>query len=262
MICLVSISYQNSFFINLTPSFYLNKSLLVKNLSPQQFIELKEICIKKYSKLFDFASYQMMTDQNVLFQANIDSSKTLEGFGIQMKSNLSKIKYLGGVPRLFAYAYGGIAYHDLLTGEIVLPTKYDYPSTNYFRIKSIYHEVGHSLYYADDLANNIFQTKSMLHSSNDNIKALGYLMILGFTDFSLLPYLKLNQIDFYNEIIKKSKQNQIQVKKYYVANFLKNLFKKSKIQNKSVKYGYNKYYLSNTYLKTLYLSLKEIDNEK
>ncbi|MCJ8347505.1 hypothetical protein MJH12_18345 [bacterium] len=236
--------------------------MLRSNLSQEEVSSFKESCFQNFLQLFDFESYQKLDDSMILNLANTDSEKLLSQYEISMKSKLTRIKELSGIPRLFAYAYGGIAYHDLITGEIVLPSKIDYPSSLFYRIKCIYHEVGHSLYFSEDLSNNIFQTKAMLSSSNSNVQALAYLMILTYTDFPISKKLKSLSPLLYQEILQQNNLNHQALQRYYVANFLKNIFKSTNIQNKSLKYGYTKKYLSSVYLKSLFNHLKEAQHDQ
>ena len=54
------------------------------------------------------------------------------------------IKTMRGLSRLLGLAYGGPAYHDVITGEVVMASALDYPSTKMWRWCTVVHECAHA----------------------------------------------------------------------------------------------------------------------
>ncbi|MCO4781613.1 MAG: hypothetical protein KC646_04765 [Candidatus Cloacimonetes bacterium] len=249
--CLCAISYQNAFFVRLIPSFYLPSYPVSEPLDSQQFENFKQNCFNEFKRLFDFDQYQKLSDSDLLKHATITSQEQLKQFNINLNSKLTKIKYLSGVPRILGLSYGGIAYHDLFTGEIVIPTKEDYPTTLFFRAVMIFHEIGHAFYHADDVQNSIFQAHAMISSKHPVIQSLGYLFILQYTDYPMWTQIETYHPKLYNEMVTQQRLNmELRSKRKAIKSF-KRILTKVKIQNNDVKYGYDNFYLNNVYLRSI-----------
>lgn len=255
----LSAASQNAITPYIFPSYH-RESLLLRTSSkevvPEKFITWRtEKAIREFVRNFHWEEYQSLSHNQVLEDGQTQLLKLGKILGYHEGPQTQKLKILKGVPRLLGYAYGGPAYYDSFTHEIIIPDQDDYPASNYFYISTIVHELSHALFFQRELDATLMQYKAMLNSEYSTIRALANFLWLEYSPFVKHPnfykYLIESGVDsrFVNEVLRSRKTVRKKLKSFYNVQLLKNLMRKIKFQNQAAKYGWQpeKYAISPFY---------------
>ena len=262
-ICLLylwlSAASQNSITPYIFPSYHRESIVLRSNSKdkvPQNFIVWRtEEAIKNFNKDFDWDEYKKLSFNEILNDGQFQIITLGNSLGYREGIPTEKIKYLSGIPRILGYAYGGPAYYDSFTHEIVIPKVDDYPASKYFYISTIIHELSHSLLFQRELDATLIQYKAMLNSKYPTIRALANFMWLEYTPFVRHPkfydYLIESGIDqrFINEIINSRLKVKNRMKQLRIIQMIKSFMRSIDLKNEPSKYGWEpqKYSISPFY---------------
>ena len=146
-------------------------SELIEEVAPQNHHWGTEKAIREFVRNH-WEEYQSLSHNQVLEDGQTQLLKLGKILGYHEGPQTQKLKILKGVPRLLGYAYGGPAYYDSFTHEIIIPDQDDYPASNYFYISTIVHELSHALFFQRELDAMLMQYKAMLNSEYSTIRAL------------------------------------------------------------------------------------------
>lgn len=140
------------------------------------------------------------------------------------------IKKLWGVSRALGLAYGGPAYHDVITSEVVVASPEDYPASKAWRWICVMHEVAHAQGYTREMDAEILTWMALAKSEDPLLQALGALMACSKSgqDFETPPVL----IREWQEIRQKRKHVH-----QPIVEWLESMAQKVGLQNSSAKYG-------------------------
>ena len=244
----LSAASQNSVTPYVFPSYHRESLLLrsnAKDLVPEDFIVWRtERAIEDFIRDFDWDEYQRLSYEQILDDGQSQLIKIGQGLGYDEGLHTRKIKSLQGVPRLLGYSYGGPAYYDSFTHEIVIPDSNDYPASRYFFISTIIHELSHALYFQKELDATLIQYQAMLNSKYSTVRALANFLWLEYSPFIKHPQFYKNLIEsgidrrFVNEILSTRTKVRERMKDLFSVQTLKKLMRKINIQNQASKYGW------------------------
>lgn len=254
---LYSAASQNSITPYLAPSYYrvpLKQKLDAKSTQvPQSFITWRDAhAIKTLKEQFDWNEYINLSNQAIIVDANLRISEISQSFGYTTGPPVSKIKILSGIPRILGYAYGGPAYYDSTTHEIVLPEPEDYPASRYFFISTIYHEISHALVFQNEIDASLIQYLAMRSSQFRTIRALAEFMWLEYSSRAswsiLLTKLESNEVNaqFLEEIRKSRIQVSSRMSNLPLVRSIQNIMQSLNFYNSSQKYGITPHQFSNS----------------
>lgn len=245
-----SAASQNSLTPYLAPSYYrvsLKKKLKAESIQvPLSFIKWRDdYAITKFKQQFDWNEYLNLSAKAIIKDANAQISEISKSFGYAIGPTITKVKTLNGIPRILGYSYGGPAYYDSNTHEIVLPKPEDYPASRYFFISTVYHEISHALVFQNEIDASLIQYLAMRSSRFNTVRALAEFMWLEYTKTigfnAFLDKLKDKKINrqFLNEIHTSRVQVTSRMAKLPVVSSIKNIMRSLNLFNDYKKYGIN-----------------------
>ena len=88
--------------------------------------------------------YQNASEQPDLRDVHVALGAVLAELNYPQGREVRAIKTMRGLSRLLGLAYGGPAYHDVVTGEVAMASALDYPSTKMWRWSTVVHECAHA----------------------------------------------------------------------------------------------------------------------
>ena len=239
---------QNAVTPYIFPSYHRESIVLRSNSKdkvPENFIIWRtEEAIKNFNKDFDWDEYKKLSYKEILDDGQFQIMALGNSLGYEEGIPTEKIKYLSGIPRILGYAYGGPAYYDSFTHEIVMPKVDDYPASKYFYISTIFHELSHSLLFQRELDATLIQYKAMLNSKYPSIRALANFMWLEYSPFVRHPkfynYLIETSIDqrFINEVINSRLKVKNRMKQLRIIQMIKSFMRSINLKNEPSKYGW------------------------
>lgn len=178
--------------------------------------------------------YNQFIPENELELLNYSIQKALKSLGYPPGRTVRNIKSARGITKTLGLAYGGPAYHDVITGEVVLSSIEDYPTFKIWRIMAIIHEIIHAQGFTDEMVTEQL-TWLTLHLSNDPmLKALShYMFLLKSPNFLQLHHPKEILLELIHKYIERKRVQREQTLTYWMSE----LFTFAKIQNSGQKYG-------------------------
>ncbi len=266
-ICLLylwlSAASQNAITPHMFPSYH-RESIVFRSNSkdkvPENFIIWRtEEAIKSFNKDFDWDEYKKLSFKEILDDGQFQIMALASSLGYSEGIPTEKIKYLSGIPRILGYAYGGPAYYDSFTHEIVIPKVDDYPASKYFYISTIIHELSHSLLFQRELDATLIQYKAMLNSKFPTVRALANFMWLEYSPFVKHPkffdYLVDSGIDqrFVNEIMNSRLKVKNRLEQLRIIQIIKSFMRSVNLKNEPSKYGWEPHkYSTSAFYKVIY----------
>lgn len=181
--------------------------------------------------------YNEFTPEDQLELLNFSITKALKSLGYPPGRNVKNIKSARGLTKTLGLAYGGPAYHDVITGEVVVSSTQDYPTFKIWRIMAIIHEMIHAQGFTDEMVTEQL-TWLTLHLSNDPmLKALShYMFLLKSPNFLQLQHPKAILLELIHQYIARKRIQREQVLTYWMTEFLSS----AHIQNSGQKYGHTR----------------------
>lgn len=194
--------------------------------------DLKLFLDEQQKLLNDFPSelYKKAKANPDLKMVNESVGKALKALDLKSGREVTAIKKLWGVTRVLGLAYGGPAYHDVITSEVVLATKEDYPASKAWRWMCVVHEVVHAQGFTREMDTEIITYLALKLSDDPLLKALSAWMVL----------LKTGQIFDIPDVF-KNEWEQVREQRdelhQPMVKLLKRVAEKLTIQNSNAKYG-------------------------
>jgi hypothetical protein len=181
---------------------------------------------------FDSNALYSMADSDVLNMANYSVSQAQVLLGELPGRWVHRIKPMWGISRLLGFAYGGPGYHDVITGEVVLPDTSDLPVTQAFRIFSIVHEVAHAHGWTREMDAEIVTFLALRTSPHPVFVNLSSLFLLRKFNYDVeYPEAMTSEIQ---HVIARRREVR---RKQFVVNLLESTMKKVSLRNAPEKYG-------------------------
>lgn len=188
--------------------------------------------IKKIQYSFPNEIYRKITSTPNFDELDSDIKKALNYLNYPKGRKVKSIKKLWGLTRVLGLAYGGPAYHDVITGEVVIVSEEDYPTSKYWRIKCILHEMIHAQGFTREMDTEILTWLSLKLSSNKLFNSFASLMLLEKSNVKFQYPLAIQ------DEVKEVRQKRIKVQKTQIfINYLRNLMEENEIYNAAEKYG-------------------------
>jgi len=100
--------------------------------------------VKERVFLFSEEAYLQAESSPNLKEVDRAVKRVLNGLSYPPGREVKKIKEMMGLTRLMGLAYGGPAYHDVVTGEVVMAAENDLPRTKVYRWLTVVHEIAHA----------------------------------------------------------------------------------------------------------------------
>jgi len=198
-------------------------------------IEKEELSLylkRQQNFLNEFPSelYKNAKSEPELKLVNDSVAKALEALNLKPGREVMAIKELWGVTRVLGLSYGGPAYHDVITSEVVLATEKDYPASKAWRWMCIVHEVVHAQGFTREMDTEIITYLALKLSDDPLLKALSAWMAL----------LKTGQ-SFDIPKVFKEEWNEVREKREELhqpmVTLVKRVAEKLSVQNSNAKYG-------------------------
>jgi hypothetical protein len=185
-----------------------------------------------FIKVFDAKEYEVLPQKDKIESANKIVHKALEYMGYPQGREITKIKKMMGITRLLGLSYGGPAYHDVISGEVVIASRKDLPSSKYWRRICLVHEIAHAQGFTRELDAEILTWLALRLSESELDKKFAMLMLITKSRIMIEwpQVLKL-------EAKKITEKQKIIDRDSPILSFFKKISKKINVQNNSEKYG-------------------------
>jgi hypothetical protein len=156
--------------------------------------------------------------------------KVMIKYGLVPGREVRAVKKLWGVTRVLGLSYGGPAYHDVITSEVVVASPQDYPASKAWRWICVMHETAHAQGYTREMDAEILTWLALYESEDPLLHALSALMACSKSgqDFKAPEVLKQEWKD-----IRKERESLNQP----IVEWLKKIAQKIDLQNSGAKYG-------------------------
>lgn len=213
---------------------------------PEKFIKWRnEKAIEQFKKEFDWQQYSNLNYQSLVEEAQRSIIKSVHEFGYSTGAEILKLKTLTGLPRILGYSYGGPAYYDSATHEVILPDPTDYPASKYFFVSTLFHELAHAHAFQNELDASLVQYHAMKSSKYSTIRAFAEFMWLEYSGAlvskNYIQYLIDNGID--RRFLTDIKESRLKVRQHMLQIRLVEMLTRSmqsiNLYNDSHKYGWN-----------------------
>lgn len=161
---------------------------------------------------------------------NTAMQKVLDQYGLVPGREVQAVKKLWGVSRALGLAYGGPAYHDVITSEVVVASQEDYPASKAWRWICVMHETAHAQGFTREMDAEILTWLALYESDDPLLQALSALMACfkSGQDFEA-PQVLQNEW----QEVRKAREDLHQP----LVSWLKHFAKKIQLQNSGEKYG-------------------------
>lgn len=191
-----------------------------------QFLEVHRNQLKAFpEKLYSDASMDAPLDE-----VNKAMDKALALMNLKPGRHVQSVKKLWGITRVLGLAYGGPAYHDVITSEVVMASQEDYPATKAWRWVCAVHEVAHAQGFTREMDAEILTYLALRESEHPLLKALCSCMVLSKSGQNI-DYPKVFEEEWKG--IRKQRENLHQP----LIKVIKSLGQALSIQNSQAKYG-------------------------
>ena len=157
-------------------------------------------------------------------------TRVLEGLSYPPGREVTRVKDMVGLTRLMGLAYGGPAYHDVVTGEVVMASEDDLPRTKVYRWLTVVHEIAHAQGFTREIDAEVLTWMILkeMESPFANLCADLQALSKGRWAWEGPPAYQRER-----EEVVLARKNLDQP----VVNWLKTFWKKVGLQNDAVKYG-------------------------
>lgn len=184
------------------------------------------------NKEFNIEQYNSTNETDLLKDIHRAVRKACESLKYTPGRTVKNIKAMSGISRLLGLSYGGPAYHDVITGEVVIVSEKDYPAPKFWRITAITHEIIHAQGFTREMDTEILTWLALRLSENPLLNNLSYLMVLHKSGQAFTYPKSIEQ-----ELKTKAKLRKEIQQKQTLINFLKNIQRTIQVQNSAKKYG-------------------------
>jgi hypothetical protein len=156
-------------------------------------------------------------------------AQVLTDLGYPAGREVKTVKAMRGITRVLGLAYGGPAYHDVITGEVVVASREDHPVTKCWHWCTVVHEIAHAQGFTREMDAEVL-TYLALKKMGSMGEFCANFLALGKCNKPLeLP-------DFFKREIEKVKAER-EALRQPVVKFFKNSAQVLGLQNSSKKYG-------------------------
>ena len=195
-----------------------------------QSLEEWKLAVQTRVLSFSSSSYTQAAGNPNLKEVHRAVTRVLEGLSYPAGREVTRIKEMAGLTRVMGLAYGGPAYHDVVTGEVVMASEEDLPRTKVSRWLTVVHEVAHAQGFTREMDAEVLtwlilrEMESPFGSFCADLQALSK----GSWKWEGPPEYQ------------KEKENVLKARKALnqpVVSFLKDLWRKGGLQNSGEKYG-------------------------
>ncbi len=177
--------------------------------------------------------YQVMEPDSMLKDLNSIADYAIQTLNYPPGRKVHTIKDMTGIPKLFGIAFGGPAYHDVITGEVVITSPQDFPISKIWRVKAILHEIIHAKGFTDEMMTEQLTWLSLNLSPQPLHQALSHYMFLAKTPG------RINHPKWLlNAMIQKTLQRHHSLLNQPLVYWNKELFHALNIQVSSGQYGF------------------------
>lgn len=198
----------------------------VKESELNDFLQIQKDLLKQ----FPVELYQKAALNPPLEIVQQSLTKALHRLKLKPGREVRAVKEMWGITRLLGLAYGGPAYHDVITSEVVVASESDYPASKAWRWMCVLHEAAHAQGFTREMDAEILTWLALIEADDPLFNALAAWMVLfkaGQT-FELPTCLKT---EFLAVEQRRKDLNQVWVQ------WLKRVGQKISLQNSEAKYG-------------------------
>jgi len=202
--------------------------------------QLLKYALKEISSSFSVTEWETLNQNLILEDANQSLDSLLKDLGFASGRTVRAIKDFHEPFFSLGLAYGGPAYQDPYTQEVVIPSQY--PASKFWYWHCLYHEVAHAKGWLNELDTTLLQVASMIRSRYPTIRSLGWMHIILSADIyqgkSQAELVSLGLPEPVLSDMKMASQNiheLLQKKPLYQG--LSKLLRQASIQNSPQKYG-------------------------
>ena len=211
-------------------------------LTENQKTALLQMALKNINTPFSVTEWNELSQEELLSDANQSLNTLLSTLGYSKGRTVRQIKDFHEPFFSLGLAYGGPAYKDPYTQEVVIPNPSRYPASRYWHWHTVYHEVAHAKGWLNELDTTFLQVASMIRSRYATVRTLGWMHLIlnsdiygGKSETELLalglPAVVLTDIYEGRDKVQKL----LKQKPLYQG--LNKLLKKAQLQNSGKKYG-------------------------
>jgi hypothetical protein len=233
--------------------------LLHVDLSNESLLQFVENSTQSFSKKIVKLNYENYSHDYQIKEANKIADRALDFMNYPKGREVRSVKNMFGLSKLLGLSYGGSAYHDVVSGEVVIANQADYPATKSWRRMCLVHEIIHAKGFTREMDTEILTWLALRLSDSKLDQAFADMMVIY---KSKIKYKWPNLIlEEWHQVLEARKKL---AKKTKVLNFLKSISKKINIQNSSHKYGSIKIgeqYAKSEFLKSI-AKLEKLINQK
>lgn len=206
-----------------------NQNLL---LSHEEIKNLLEKYHQHFFLNFPENEYLKWNGEDDLGSANRLANRVIEHLGYEPGRNVKNVKPMIGLTKILGLSYGGPAFHDAITKEIVIASYKDLPSSKIWRRMTLIHECIHAKGFHNELDTEILTYFSLKMSENKIDQWIATLILLNKARFKVsYPEILLDEFKKIRVDREKTENKQ------WLISSLKKIFKRINLRNKSEKYG-------------------------
>ncbi len=121
---------------------------------------------------FDWASYQSLSEQEVLNACSISLDTVLKDLGLPPGRTVRTIKSMGPLTTVMGLVYGGPAFHDPFFGEIGMVRQQDSPMPHHWRLIAACHESAHAKGFTREMDAEILTQLALLRIPDPRFQVL------------------------------------------------------------------------------------------
>lgn len=177
--------------------------------------------------------YLLLEPEIMLKDLNTIADRAIKALQYSPGRHVRMVKDMAGLPKLFGIAFGGPAYHDVITGEVVITSPEDYPISKIWRIKAMLHEIIHAKGFTDEMMTEQLTWLAFHLSSNPLHQALSCYMFLSKT-----PGRVRHPLWLLNSMVNQSIQRHHRLLNQPLVYWSKEIFSALDIQVSTRQYGY------------------------
>lgn len=132
-------------------------TLLLGALNPYDSLELDQDLKQSHQRWLEFwdrrgaQAYDALEPDSLLKPLNAIADKALRYLDYPPGRSVKAIKDLSGLSLILGISFGGPAYHDVISSEIVIVHPDDYALSKFWRTKAILHEIFHAKGFTDEM---------------------------------------------------------------------------------------------------------------
>ncbi|MBF0196071.1 MAG: hypothetical protein HQL32_00055 [Planctomycetes bacterium] len=221
--------------VDLVPSAYrLRPSVALKGPSVesdklQVFLAEQE---KQLHDSFSAEAYHNLPEWPNLAQLELAIGAALKHLSYPKGREVRRVKKLWGLTRLMGLAYGGPAYHDVISAEVVVASHEDLPSSKFWKWTCVAHEVVHAQGFTREMDTEIITWLAFYLSTDPMKQNFARMMLLQKSGQEFQwPAELLGEFKRVREERKKVQAEQ------WLVSFFRTLGESSGVQNSGAKYG-------------------------